>query len=162
MTHTLAMEWATHGIRVNSISPGFVRTQMTAKIEAAPDFETKMKVSDSHPSIHPSIHPVASLFGSHLPNRRRRGARHRIRETGLEEESLKRPRADFQFSLTVLRRYATLGHAAGAGWRLRVPVERFGELHDRNRHTRCRHSRGLVKEHHDNTCKLPVHTHISF
>jgi len=45
MTHTLAMEWAPHGIRVNSISPGFVRTQMTAKIEAAPDFETKMKVS---------------------------------------------------------------------------------------------------------------------
>jgi NAD(P)-dependent dehydrogenase (short-subunit alcohol dehydrogenase family) len=45
MTHTLAMEWATHGIRVNSISPGFVRTQMTAKIEAAPDFQTKMKVS---------------------------------------------------------------------------------------------------------------------
>jgi NAD(P)-dependent dehydrogenase (short-subunit alcohol dehydrogenase family) len=61
MTHTLAMEWATHGIRVNSISPGFVRTQMTAKIEAAPDFETKMKVSDSHPSIHPSIlSPVSS------------------------------------------------------------------------------------------------------
>jgi NAD(P)-dependent dehydrogenase (short-subunit alcohol dehydrogenase family) len=45
MTHTLAMEWAPHGIRVNSISPGFVRTQMTAKIEAAPDFQTKMKVS---------------------------------------------------------------------------------------------------------------------
>jgi NAD(P)-dependent dehydrogenase (short-subunit alcohol dehydrogenase family) len=42
------MEWATHGIRVNSISPGFVRTQMTAKIEAAPDFETKMKVSGIH------------------------------------------------------------------------------------------------------------------
>lgn len=39
------MEWAPHGIRVNSISPGFVRTQMTAKIEAAPDFQTKMKVS---------------------------------------------------------------------------------------------------------------------
>jgi NAD(P)-dependent dehydrogenase (short-subunit alcohol dehydrogenase family) len=29
MTHTLAMEWAKHGIRVNSISPGFVRTGMT-------------------------------------------------------------------------------------------------------------------------------------
>jgi len=43
------MEWATHGIRVNSISPGFVRTQMTAKIEAAPDFETKMKASYTRP-----------------------------------------------------------------------------------------------------------------
>jgi NAD(P)-dependent dehydrogenase (short-subunit alcohol dehydrogenase family) len=56
MTHTLAMEWATHGIRVNSISPGFVRTQMTAKIEAAPDFETKMKVSDIHPT-----RPISSV-----------------------------------------------------------------------------------------------------
>jgi NAD(P)-dependent dehydrogenase (short-subunit alcohol dehydrogenase family) len=53
MTHTLAMEWATHGIRVNSISPGFVRTQMTAKIEAAPDFQTKMKVSER--SEHPIL-----------------------------------------------------------------------------------------------------------
>jgi NAD(P)-dependent dehydrogenase (short-subunit alcohol dehydrogenase family) len=51
MTHTLAMEWAPHGIRVNSISPGFVRTQMTAKIEAAPDFQTKMKVSPESISI---------------------------------------------------------------------------------------------------------------
>jgi NAD(P)-dependent dehydrogenase (short-subunit alcohol dehydrogenase family) len=64
MTHTLAMEWATHGIRVNSISPGFVRTQMTAKIEAAPDFETKMKVSGIHP-IHlvssDSIYPTGEV-----------------------------------------------------------------------------------------------------
>ncbi|KAL4977573.1 hypothetical protein BDW66DRAFT_158692 [Aspergillus desertorum] len=29
MTHTLAMEWAKHGIRVNSISPGFVKTALT-------------------------------------------------------------------------------------------------------------------------------------
>jgi len=29
LTHTFAMEWAKHGIRVNCISPGFVRTQMT-------------------------------------------------------------------------------------------------------------------------------------
>jgi NAD(P)-dependent dehydrogenase (short-subunit alcohol dehydrogenase family) len=36
MTHTLAMEWAKHGIRVNSISPGFVRTAMTYYVEKAP------------------------------------------------------------------------------------------------------------------------------
>lgn len=35
MTHTLAMEWAKHGIRVNSISPGFVRTAMTYYVEKA-------------------------------------------------------------------------------------------------------------------------------
>jgi len=51
MTHTLAMEWAPHGIRVNSISPGFVRTQMTAKIEAAPDFQTKMKYYGGMPRL---------------------------------------------------------------------------------------------------------------
>lgn len=36
MTHTLAMEWAKHGIRVNSISPGFVKTAMTYYVEKAP------------------------------------------------------------------------------------------------------------------------------
>lgn len=51
MTHTLAMEWAQYGIRVNSISPGFVRTQMTAKIESAPDFETKMKYYGGMPRL---------------------------------------------------------------------------------------------------------------
>ena len=37
MTHTLAMEWAKHGIRVNSISPGFVKTAMTCYVKKAPD-----------------------------------------------------------------------------------------------------------------------------
>ncbi|GME26707.1 putative short-chain dehydrogenase protein [Neofusicoccum parvum] len=43
MTHTLAMEWAKHGIRVNSISPGFVRTAMTYYIESSPDWDEKMR-----------------------------------------------------------------------------------------------------------------------
>lgn len=42
MAHTLAMEWAKHGIRVNSISPGFVRTAMTYYIETSPDWDLKM------------------------------------------------------------------------------------------------------------------------
>lgn len=51
MTHTLAMEWAQYGIRVNSVSPGFVRTQMTKKIEEAEDFETKMKYYGGMPRL---------------------------------------------------------------------------------------------------------------
>ncbi|OJD30718.1 short-chain dehydrogenase [Diplodia corticola] len=43
MTHTLAMEWAKHGIRVNSVSPGFVRTAMTYYVEKNPDWPDKMK-----------------------------------------------------------------------------------------------------------------------
>lgn len=43
MAHTLAMEWAPHGIRVNSISPGFVKTAMTYYVESSPDWPTKMK-----------------------------------------------------------------------------------------------------------------------
>jgi NAD(P)-dependent dehydrogenase (short-subunit alcohol dehydrogenase family) len=37
MTHTLAMEWAKHGIHVNSICLGFVKTAMTYYVEKAPD-----------------------------------------------------------------------------------------------------------------------------
>ncbi|SMY20583.1 unnamed protein product [Zymoseptoria tritici ST99CH_1A5] len=51
MTHTLAMEWAEHGIRVNSISPGFVRTAMTRAIEGAPDFALKMQYYGGMPRM---------------------------------------------------------------------------------------------------------------
>ncbi|KAL2834823.1 hypothetical protein BJY01DRAFT_259363 [Aspergillus pseudoustus] len=43
MTHTLAMEWAQYGIRVNSISPGFVKTALTYYVETSPDWDTRMK-----------------------------------------------------------------------------------------------------------------------
>ncbi|EJP63706.1 short-chain dehydrogenase [Beauveria bassiana ARSEF 2860] len=43
MTHTLAMEWAQYGIRVNSISPGFVKTALTYYIEKDPEWGNKMK-----------------------------------------------------------------------------------------------------------------------
>ncbi|KAK3647492.1 hypothetical protein LTR56_007986 [Elasticomyces elasticus] len=51
MAHTLAMEWAEYGIRVNSISPGFVRTAMTYAIERAPDFDLKMKYYGGMPRL---------------------------------------------------------------------------------------------------------------
>lgn len=51
MTHTLAMEWAKHGIRVNSISPGFVRTAMTYYVETAPDWNLKMQYYGGMPRL---------------------------------------------------------------------------------------------------------------
>jgi NAD(P)-dependent dehydrogenase (short-subunit alcohol dehydrogenase family) len=51
MTHTLAMEWAEHGIRVNSISPGYVKTALTYYVEKQPDWETKMKYYGGMPRL---------------------------------------------------------------------------------------------------------------
>lgn len=51
MAHTLAMEWAKHGIRVNSISPGFVRTQMTYFVDQSPDWNLKMQYYGGMPRL---------------------------------------------------------------------------------------------------------------
>ncbi|CAL8579992.1 hypothetical protein XPA_005725 [Xanthoria parietina] len=51
MAHTLAMEWAPHGIRVNSVSPGFVRTQMTTYMEDSPDWDLKKKYYGGMPRL---------------------------------------------------------------------------------------------------------------
>lgn len=51
MTHTLAMEWAKHGIRVNCISPGFVKTAMTYYVEKAPDWDLKMQYYGGMPRL---------------------------------------------------------------------------------------------------------------
>ncbi|KAL3420588.1 putative short-chain dehydrogenase [Phlyctema vagabunda] len=51
MTHTLAMEWAEHGIRVNCVSPGFVRTAMTYFVDQAPDWDLKMKYYGGMPRL---------------------------------------------------------------------------------------------------------------
>jgi len=37
LTRTCAVEWAEHGIRVNAIGPGYVRTEMTAKTLDTPE-----------------------------------------------------------------------------------------------------------------------------
>jgi NAD(P)-dependent dehydrogenase (short-subunit alcohol dehydrogenase family) len=51
MTHTLAMEWAKYGIRVNSISPGFVKTAMTYFVDQAPDWPLKMQYYGGMPRL---------------------------------------------------------------------------------------------------------------
>jgi NAD(P)-dependent dehydrogenase (short-subunit alcohol dehydrogenase family) len=51
MTHTLAMEWAKHGIRVNSVSPGFVKTAMTYFVDQAPDWKLKMAYYGGMPRL---------------------------------------------------------------------------------------------------------------
>lgn len=51
LTHTLAMEWAKHGIRVNSVSPGFVRTAMTYFVDQAPDWPVKMQYYGGMPRL---------------------------------------------------------------------------------------------------------------
>jgi NAD(P)-dependent dehydrogenase (short-subunit alcohol dehydrogenase family) len=51
MAHTLAMEWAKHGIRVNSVSPGFVKTQMTYFVDQAPDWALKMQYYGGMPRL---------------------------------------------------------------------------------------------------------------
>ncbi|KAM0543056.1 hypothetical protein ACHAPJ_012505 [Fusarium lateritium] len=51
MTHTLAMEWQQYGIRVNSISPGFVKTALTYYVETSPDWDTKMKYYGGMPRL---------------------------------------------------------------------------------------------------------------
>ncbi|KAJ5119214.1 hypothetical protein N7448_010920 [Penicillium atrosanguineum] len=51
MCHTLAMEWSHHGIRVNSISPGFVRTAMTYYVEKSPDWDIKMQYYGGMPRL---------------------------------------------------------------------------------------------------------------
>ena len=51
MAHTLAMEWAEHGIRVNSVSPGFVKTAMTYFVDQAPDWALKMQYFGGMPRL---------------------------------------------------------------------------------------------------------------
>ena len=51
MTHTLAMEWAQHGIRVNTVSPGFVKTALTYYVDTDPDWGAKMKSYGGMPRL---------------------------------------------------------------------------------------------------------------
>ncbi|KAK6359150.1 hypothetical protein TWF696_000318 [Orbilia brochopaga] len=51
MTHTLAYEWAKHGVRVNSVSPGLVKTAMTYWVPQQPDWETQLKYYGGIPRL---------------------------------------------------------------------------------------------------------------
>ncbi|KAL4733198.1 hypothetical protein BDV11DRAFT_210407 [Aspergillus similis] len=44
MTHTLAMEWVQYGIRVNSVSPGLVKTAMTYWVPQQPDWNSSSNI----------------------------------------------------------------------------------------------------------------------
>lgn len=51
MTHTLAMEWAQYNIRVNSVSPGLVKTAMTYWVEQQPDWEQQLAYYGGMPRL---------------------------------------------------------------------------------------------------------------
>jgi NAD(P)-dependent dehydrogenase (short-subunit alcohol dehydrogenase family) len=51
MVHTLAMEWAQYSIRVNSVSPGLVKTAMTYWVEQQPDWEQQLKYYGGIPRL---------------------------------------------------------------------------------------------------------------
>ncbi|KAK7428428.1 hypothetical protein QQZ08_005047 [Neonectria magnoliae] len=51
MTHTLAMEWAKYGIRVNSVSPGLVETAMTYWVPQQPDWDQQLKYYGGMPRL---------------------------------------------------------------------------------------------------------------
>jgi len=51
MTHTLAMEWAQYGIRVNSVSPGLVNTAMTYWVPQQEDWEQQLKYYGGIPRL---------------------------------------------------------------------------------------------------------------
>lgn len=51
MTHTLAMEWAQHNIRVNSVSPGLVNTAMTYWVPQQSDWEQQLKYYGGMPRL---------------------------------------------------------------------------------------------------------------
>ncbi|KAF2020430.1 NAD(P)-binding protein [Aaosphaeria arxii CBS 175.79] len=51
MVHTLAMEWAQYNIRVNSVSPGLVKTAMTYWVPQQPDWEQQLKYYGGIPRL---------------------------------------------------------------------------------------------------------------
>ena len=51
MAHTLAFELSKYKIRVNSVSPGLVKTAMTYWVPQQPDWETQLKYYGGFPRL---------------------------------------------------------------------------------------------------------------
>jgi gluconate 5-dehydrogenase len=43
LTRSMCAEWAPHGIQANGIAPGYVRTDLTAPLQADPDFDAWLR-----------------------------------------------------------------------------------------------------------------------
>jgi hypothetical protein len=56
------MEWAQYGIRVNSVSPGLVKTAMTYWVPQQPDWEQQLK----HYGGFPRLAEVQELGGAYV------------------------------------------------------------------------------------------------
>jgi len=62
MVHTLAMEWAQYNIRVNSVSPGLVKTAMTYWVERQEDWDQQLKYYGGFPRLA----DVSELGGAYV------------------------------------------------------------------------------------------------
>ena len=51
MVKTLALEWAPHNIRTNSVSPGLVHTAMTYWVEQQPDWSEQLRLYGGFPRL---------------------------------------------------------------------------------------------------------------
>jgi 3-oxoacyl-[acyl-carrier protein] reductase len=72
MTKSLASAWAKDGVRVNAVAPGLIRTRMTARIQAAPEYTRKdfermpMARWGTPEEIAPAVLFLASAGASYL------------------------------------------------------------------------------------------------
>lgn len=66
LTRTLALEWIEHGVRVNAIAPGYVRTELTRKVWSNPELYEKIlsKIPIGRFACPEEIAPAAVFLAS--------------------------------------------------------------------------------------------------